>query len=162
MNRKGFTLVELLATLVILGLVTTIVSFGVNGGFGEAKKKTEGVFIGTIKDALNIYLDSDARELDFSSKCTSSLTKNHASVNVYYEKITFFDVINSTYKPITWDDLVNPANKDIACYSADYPINVTIYKDDDYVYYYSVNKDKFECLLDKDGIISNLPEGFVC
>ena len=65
MNRKGFTLVELLATLVILGIIVGIVIISVSGSLGGAKEKTEEVFVDTIKDAMDVYLDSDAKELDF-------------------------------------------------------------------------------------------------
>ena len=43
MNKKGFTLVELLATIVILGIVVGITMYSVNGGFKSAKEKTENV-----------------------------------------------------------------------------------------------------------------------
>ena len=45
MNRKGFTLVELLATLVILGIVVGLGIVISGNVFGGAKEKTEGVFI---------------------------------------------------------------------------------------------------------------------
>jgi hypothetical protein len=45
-------------------------------------------------------------------------------------------------------------------------IVVTVYRDSDYVYYYSVNKADFNCLKNIGGeyksVISNLPEGFAC
>lgn len=159
MNRKGFTLVELIATLVVLGLVMSIVLVSVNGGFGEAKNKTEDVFIGTIKDAMDIYLNSDAKELKFNTTCSNYIDKTYGEVSVKKATITFDKVINSRYKPITQSDLVNPANE-IECNDA-INIVVNIYKDEDYVYYYSINKNGFGCLT-QSGVISNLPEGFDC
>ena len=55
MNRRGFTLVELLATLVLLGIIMGIVLVSINGNFGDAKNQTEDVFVSTIEDALDVY-----------------------------------------------------------------------------------------------------------
>lgn len=166
MNRKGFTLVELIATLVVLGLVMSVVLISVNGGFSNAKEKTEDVFVDTIKDAMDMYLSSDAKKLNFElTSCT--LDKTYGTVNVYKATITFDEVINSEYKPITQKDLVNPANKDVVCSDAS-DIDINIYKDDDYVYYYSIDKSEFGCLLNTNVdngqslVISNLPKGFDC
>lgn len=155
MNKKGFTLVELLATLVILGIVIGIVVIGVVGSLKNAKNKTEDVFAGTLEDALDIYLDSDAKKLNFSNINVCILNKTHGSVKVYKStnSLTFNDIINSTYSPLQLSDLVNPANEDVACNSS---VVVNIYRDEDYVYYYKVNKDGFNCLKNS-GFITNLP-----
>ena len=177
MNNKGFTLVELLAVLVLLSLNKgiTLSVFGVN--LGETKKKTEEVFVETIKDALDMYLTSkEARGLNFNSECGNKLEKTHGDVSVYKaiyidrntgvtRNTNFLDVINSEYRPIVQKDLVNPADKDTACANAS-NIEITIYRDSDYVYYYSVSKSEFGCLKniggDYESIITNLPEGFSC
>ena len=158
MNRKGFTLVELIATLVILGIIMSIVLISVTGDLSNAKNKTEDVFVDTIKDAMDIYLSSDAKKLNFSTKCSNSLDKIYGTVNVYKVTTNFSAVINSEYKPITKKDLVNPANEDATCNSN---ASITIYRDEDYVYYYSVKKSALGCLKGT-GVISNLPEGFTC
>ena len=162
MNRHGFTLVELLATLVVLGIIMGIVVVSVNGNFGDAKKQTEDVFVATIEDALDVYLDSDAKNLKFPYKSEDSfctLNKTHGSVSVFKSStvVTFHDVINSTYHPIAQSDLINPANKDEVCANGS-NIKVNIYRDSDYVYYYSVEKSEFDCL-NTSGKITNLPSG---
>ena len=155
MNKKGFTLVELLATLVILGIVVGITIVSVTSSFRNAKDKTENVFVGTLEDALDIYLDSDARKLGFSTTKTCTLNKTRGSVNVYKSTnaLTFKDIINSSYSSLVEQDLVNPANEKVACNSN---VSVEIYRDDDYVYYYKVSKDNFGCLKN-GGYITNLP-----
>jgi prepilin-type N-terminal cleavage/methylation domain-containing protein len=159
MNNKGFTFVELLATLVVLGIVMSIVMVSVNGGFGDAKNKTEDVFVDTIKDAMDMYLNSNAKDLSFSNLCSNKLNKSHGDISVYKVTTKFSEVINSKYKPITQKDLVNPANE-MKCRNASL-ININVYRDKDFVYYYSIDKSQFDCLK-QTGKISNLPEGFDC
>lgn len=164
MNKKGFTLVELLATLVILGIVMGIVLISTTGGFGKAKDKTEDVFIKTIEDALNIYLDSDAKRLSFTNQCANGINKSHkVGVKVFKTTINFNDVINSTYSPITVREMHNPANKgkdNYQCTNLDNVI-INIYRDEDFVYYYEVDKSQFNCL-NGEGVITNLPSGYGC
>lgn len=160
-KRNGFTIVELLAVLVLLGIIMGIVLVTVNGGFSNAKNKTEEVFIGTIEDALNMYLNSsEAKSLDFdtqNSVCT--IDKTHKlGVKIYEADSSFCNVINSEYHPIAASDLVNPANKDETCSNN---VSIKIFRDEDYVYYYAVPKNSFNCLKDINGesgsYISNLP-----
>lgn len=160
MNKKGFTLIELLAVIIILGIIATIAVFGLSKAFNSAKEKTEDAFIGTIKDAMEIYLASDAKELTFSLECSNTLSKSFANRKVYKVTTTFDSVINSEYRPITQGDLVNPANEDVNCNVAS-NIAINIYRDEDFVYYYSIDKDEFGCLT-KSGTITNLPKGFSC
>lgn len=162
MNKKGFTLVELLATLVILGIVVGITIVGVNGGFRNAKEKTEDVFVKTLTDALDIYLDSDAKKLNYTIFSGCEVTKKLGTAKMYKAtgNITFANIINSEYAPLIESDLVNPANKGVSCKRSD-NIPVEIYRDSDYVYYYKVAKSSFTCLLDTEGYISNLPDGCI-
>ena len=177
MNNKGFTLVELLAVLVLLSIVVGITISVFNVNLGDSKKKTEEVFVDTIKDSLDMYLTSrQARSLNFSTQCSDMLQKTHGNVKVYKVSTNFKSVIESEYKPITQKDLVNPADEDLKCEDAD-EIEITIYRDSDYVYYYRVEKNEFNCLKNigtlkeilNDGtevyyptVITNLPEGFNC
>ena len=171
MNKKGFTLVELLATLVILGIVTGIVLISVSGYFKNAKSKTEDVFIDTIKDVMEVYLNTGhSKSLSFNGLVDNSgkscyLDKTSGFVRVYVAETNFDSVISAEYNTITKNELKNPANEDVSCGEPS-DIDVTIYKDDDSVYYYSIDKGEFgtggnSCLI-SEGVISNLPGEFVC
>ncbi len=158
-KKNGFTLVELLATLVVLGIVITITVITVSGSFSNAKNKTEDVFIKTIDDAMSIYLDSDARQLSYSTTAAKTINKTHGSVKVYKAtaNISFGEVIESAYRPITADDLTNPATEKKCKTNVKI---IEIYRDDDYVYYYRIAKDnlsKLDCLLNTSSDIRNLP-----
>ena len=164
MNNKGFTLVELLAVIVVLGIITGIVIVSSNVDFGKAKSKTEDIYVKTLEDALKIYLDSDAKKLSYGSTSVFSLSKTHGSVNLYKNttSITFNNIINSDYSPLVASDLVNPNNEEAIC-NKNAP--VTIFRDGDYVYYYLMKKSDFQCLknvniddsMDIINYITNLP-----
>ena len=158
-NRNGFTLVELLATLVILGIVVGLVTVSVTGTFKSAKEKTEEVFIETLEDALEVYINSDAKNLTFSTSedyCT--INKTHGQIKVYKANgsRTFSAVVNSSFSPLDASDVKNPANEKKACKidNSAYPLN--IYRDEDFVYYYEIDKRAFECLTGTERI-TNLP-----
>lgn len=184
MNNKGFTLVELLATLVILSIVVGLTLSSFNFNFGKAKEKTEEVFVDTLRDAIDMYLSTETENLKIADEmisgekklmmCDNMLNKmyNKSSKVYILEKkgdsdsilsIKFNDIINSSYKILTKSEFVNPANKDVAC-NVNAVINV--YRDEDYVYYYSIDKSKLACLKNTSGdyssVISNLPEGYSC
>lgn len=154
MNRRGFTLVELLAVLIILGIVVGITIVSINVNLDNAKKHTEEIFIGTIKDALKMYLDSeDAKNLSYTFP-KGNITKSNIDKKLYGTRgkiITFDDVFNSEYRPLNESDFVNPNNKDDSC---NIDSKISIYRDEDFVYYYCVSKSEIGCLTGT-GVISN-------
>ena len=181
MNNKGFTLIELLATLIVLGIVVGITVVGLNINFGKAKEKTEEVFVDTLKDAIDMYLSSEFGSLEKVSQCGNTLSKKHnGAVEVYkYVKnyknnkgdgisspITFKDLIDNSnfeYKPLVESEFINPANET----KCDMAAVINVYRDEDYIYYYSVDKSTLGCLENDssngyDDFITNLPEGYSC
>ena len=160
MNRKGFTLIELLATIVVLGIIVSLTVVSVNVSLEKARKRTEEAFVNTIRDALKIYVDSDAKKLSFGTESVCNINKTHGKIKLYKttkNDLKFTDVINSTYKPILESELVNPANKDREHYQCKSDGLLEIYRDEDYVYYYKISGASFECLNDMTGDITNLP-----
>ena len=173
MNNKGFTLIELVATLVILGLVTSLGLYALRFNMDRAKEKTEEVFVDTLRDAVDVYLSSEFGSLKNGNECSQTLSKKHnTSVSVYRvtkngNDIKFSDIINSKYKPLVESEFVNPANKDVdGKYQCNKDAIIKVYKDEDYVYYYSIDKSELGCLNNLSGdyssVITNLPEGFSC
>ena len=56
MGRKGFTLVELIATVAIISLVFGIASYSIVGIINSSKKKSEALFVEEISDAMTGYV----------------------------------------------------------------------------------------------------------
>lgn len=67
MNKKAFTLVELLATIIILGLLATIVAVNVADYVDEARASSYDTLVKSIKSGTELYLadhSSEYMELD--------------------------------------------------------------------------------------------------
>ena len=66
-NRKGFTLVELLATIAILAIVVGLVIYVAIGAINEGKKKTYQTTIKNVETNASSYLTENAKRLFFLS-----------------------------------------------------------------------------------------------
>lgn len=55
MNKKGFTLVELLATLIVLALVMSLGTYSITSIIKNSKEKNYKLLISNIKDAAESY-----------------------------------------------------------------------------------------------------------
>ena len=94
MNKKGFTLVELLAVIVILGLVITIVGTKGFGAFDNTTKAITSQNINAIKESAKVYLTDviycdDDIDTDFVNETKLSLNldesvKNCEDLKTYY------------------------------------------------------------------------------
>ena len=154
-DKKGFTLIELLATIVLLGIIVGLSIIGVNISIENTKKKTEDVFVKTLTDAFSIYIDSDGRRLTYNSQVCTIDKSHNTGIKIYKasEQLTLNSIINSSYVPLVDSDIINPANEKVTCNKE---AAVEIYRDEDYVYYYKMNKNDLACLKE-EGYITNLP-----
>ena len=125
MNRKGFTLVEMLATIVILSVVMGIASYGVLHVIDSSKQKTEEVFINKLNDAFESYISLNSS--DFKNGGTFTLS----------------DLVKDGL--IDKDSFINPTNKR-DCYAA--TATVSVYQTDDYVNYYDFDLKELNCDID--------------
>ena len=110
MNKKGFTLVELLATVVILGVLITIASFSATVIINNAKKKAGAIAVTNLKEAAITYYKQNNIKL---TKCnegfmvdgdntSSCITKdNEITVNELIEAGAFTDTKNICDKNAT-------------------------------------------------------------
>ena len=113
-NNNGFTLVELLAVIVVLGVVLTIVIRSVMVSMEDAKKEIEKVFVSKLEDAIEQYIDLKKSDIvsDGISGTIKKVTSSNQTlddeegltlVNVYKmkhkedRKFTFQDIINTGF-----------------------------------------------------------------
>ena len=106
MNNKGFTLVELLATILVLALVMSIGTFSIIAIINNAKEKNYNLLLSNIKDAAELYY----QECKYADSNNSAIICN-------LENVKLGDLVNygylkgnSTDKSSRNYTLVNPIN----------------------------------------------------
>lgn len=146
MNRKGFTMIELLAVIVVLGIVLVITFPNMTDVFKSSKLKSEEAFVERISQSIDSYVTLDSSSIGFSPDGTAQKNyggSNH-SVNVYKGTITINTIINNNI--ISEKDYKNPGNENVACNKN---AEIEVYRDSDYVYCHKIKKDSLGCLTDE-------------
>lgn len=142
MNNKGFTLMELLATIVVLGLVTTFTIVTIVNLFDEGKKKAEEAFAKQIEGYIEDYIAMYNKNINFTSEQTaykchpdeSNPTQNICDP-VIVEKSTgnnFLNIIDI----IVGKELINPKTEQ-KCTNVG--SSLTVYRDEDFVYCFKLD-----------------------
>lgn len=143
MNKKGFTMIELLAVIVVLGIVLVITFPNMTDVFKSSKLKSEEAFVERISQSIDSYVTLNSSSIGFSPDGTAQKNyggSNH-SVNVYKGTITMNTIISSNI--ITGKDYKNPGNENVEC---NVNAEIEVYRDSDYVYCHKIKKDSLECL----------------
>lgn len=146
MNRKGFTMIELLAVIVVLGIVLVITFPNMTDVFKSSKLKSEEAFVERISQSIDSYVTLNSSSIGFFEYGTAE--KNYGgsdhTVNIYKETITMNTIISSNI--ITGKDYKNPGNENVACNKN---AEIEVYRDSDYVYCHKIKKDSLGCLTDE-------------
>ena len=160
MNNKGFTLVELLATIVIIGLLAGIATYSVIGTINNSKKAGEKIFTKEIKNAIESYLATNGYGL--VKKGTYIVEHNNKTETITQlgitsgKDITIKDIIDEGF--LESDKLINPANKE-KCFEDKtnpntkiYP-SIKVYKTSEAVYLYYLDLTTTACEISEEFII---------
>ena len=78
MNRKGFTLIEFIAVIVLLGMLLVFTSPYVITAYENSKLKSEELFTNNLSKITDDYIKLNSDELEFTS--TFDAKKRHKSV----------------------------------------------------------------------------------
>lgn len=168
MDRKGFTLVEMLATIFILSLILGIATYGIVGIINNSKKKSEEIFVGkigaAIEDYIGLYGSRLIKSNDLDNVCNikdietgkdgckfekcvdSTCSEGHREISAY--EYLYNDNISGNTRNLTLKDIVdaNFFDRDklinpvnkLDCLVGVEPV-IRIFKDSDYVYYYYID-----------------------
>ena len=165
MNNKGFTLVEMLAVVVILALVGGIATVGVINTINTSKIKSEKIFVDKLSNLIDDYLDlyRPSQEVTTSytiNKCANSNCSKKTELKII--KVTksgdihLSDLIDK--KIISEEDLINPKTKEKCLIEGNIDPEIKVYRDEEYVYYYYVDLRGNCDISDENGIINTLPD----
>ena len=151
LNRKGFTLIEVISVVLILGIIVAIVLPSVVGYLDTSKDRSEEIFVDEMERIIGEYVALEGRNIYFDTslvhnyeKC-DPLDKSCYTVKVYKNStITFNDVISSGL--LKENDIINPKTKQLC--NINTPI--TVYRDEEYVYCYETRLDCVESTDDKN------------
>lgn len=176
MNQKGFTLVELLATIVILSVLGVIAYTSVNNYIKTSKEKAEDKFLDGIATDIDSFISLNSKnfkktgsEISFDKVVykseingTKSYSKHATAWKMECENSVDFKhcdngfTLQSLITGLKLDGTYENPNTNDVCDAKNIPIEV--YKDSDYVYYYFVNmKEAAGCKSSKN--IDTRPEG---
>ena len=172
MNNKGFTLVEMLAVVVILGIVLGIATTSVLSAIETSKEESEKVFVGKIETAVESYINLNGIGMDEKSggatytfdKCRKVKENgecedgDYNTIETEAVELEGFDLEEITKDFVDEDGMVNPRNKEKCLKNSGNPV-VMVFKDDDMVYYYYADLSSLDCdIAPENQIITNIPE----
>ena len=172
MNNKGYTLVELIATVVILSIVMGIVANGVIGIINRSKEKSEKIFVDKLENVIQTYINNNRLDWQIDNsfatkefnKCRRIKDDGDCYSDIETTQVDLYKIKDSFSLSSLEDDryikgakIINPKNKK-NCLSDDKNALVDLYKDSDSVYYYYVDLENLACEITKDyAIVSNIP-----
>lgn len=83
MNKKGLTIVELLAVLVVIGLMAVVIFPVITGNINDSQNKTNEIQKASIKEAAESYVADNVGLNIFLNKDTEEITLNTLIENGY-------------------------------------------------------------------------------
>lgn len=150
-NNKGFTLIEVIAVVLMLAIIVAIVLPSVFGYLDTSKDRSEEIFVGEMERIIGEYIALEGRNMTFDTnngkkreKCDPMEGDSSCVEVIVYknkDKVTFNDLTNSGLIKIT--DIINPKNG-MQCSPS---TEIIVYRDEDYVYCYET---KLDCVDSKD------------
>ena len=119
MNKKGFTLIELIATIALLAIIAVIAFVSINNVITKSKIENCKTLVSSISVAASEYASDNRYKSDFINR-----------INDNEVIITAKELVDNNYLK---GDIINPSNKSVIDAST---ISVHIYVNDDYTVRY--------------------------
>ena len=136
-NRKGFTLIELIAVIVILSIILIVAVPNLIETYKQSKLKSEGMFVKQLTKSIESCVSLNGSEMSFTEesgtyykqktiKTKESCQVDRNEVKVYKSETTIQDIIDSNI--IEESEYRNPGNKDTKCVPN---AKIEVYRDSD-------------------------------
>lgn len=143
MNRKGFTLIEVLAVIIVLAIILVIAAPSISNVYNNSKLKSEEVFTNRLSTIIGSYVKLNTDTIGFVRE-EESVAKDDQDITIYKGTITINNIINDNLLPI--EDYINAGNKDAQCNSN---AMVEVYRDSDFVYCHKVEASSLGCITEE-------------
>lgn len=105
MNKKGFTLIELIITIAIMALIGIVISTNMLGLFSKQEDKEYEEFVNKIEDAACVYV-----ETEFTSTERTNC-RNHGCI-ITMDNLIYSGYISEDLKdPNTGDKIINDLDR---------------------------------------------------
>lgn len=153
LNKKGFTLIELIAVIVILSIILVFVVPNLLDTYKRSKLKTEKAFVDQLSKGIESYITLYSNEMSFSKvdgNFVKEITDNRSDkpsydVDVYKADITVKNIIDKNI--IEASEYINPGNRgDNTKKCKPETDTITVYRDSDFVYCFKM--PPMDCLTD--------------
>lgn len=117
LNKKGFTLVELIATIVVLALVVSISAYAITNIINSAKEKNYELLIKNIIDASETYYQECKYKYSNNSGITCNDNETLQGYTVTLQKLVNYGYLKGNGTKDNKMEIINPKdNKNIgAC-----------------------------------------------
>jgi prepilin-type N-terminal cleavage/methylation domain-containing protein len=181
MNNKGFTLVELLATIVIISILGVIAYTSVSSYIKTSQDKAEDKFLDEVSTEVESYIslysgnfktDKTSPSYNFDKVVKSSINAEGTAGSDVTRAVTGYKMIRTDGNEFTLSNIINDlkttekfvnpkTNKE--CSASE--VKISVFMDSDFVYYYYVDfngtdTSDGECDVPKRKNINTLPANF--
>lgn len=119
MNKKGFTLVELLAIIVVIALISVLISPSIINLFGTSKDKTYEILINNIQKAAENYFQEceygDLSSARYGTKACriDKINDNKSKTEISLETLATFGMLKVTSVDEEQNKvIINPKNNE--------------------------------------------------
>jgi len=159
MNNKGFTLVELLATIVILGIISTVTIVTVTEYYQRSKEKAEEAFYKQLEGYVYDYITLSGSKLAYVNSGYTNLQKcykdgeDEICENTTLKKASDNFQLGTLIESVVSKDVLNPKT-DVKCTDSNTTLN--IYRDSDYVYCFSIKPNGNSCISETISTCENI------
>ena len=117
LNYKGFTLVELLAVIAIMGMLAVIMVPTISGVIEENKTNNSANLKNSIKSSARAYISDNRYEIKLDNNSCNNNTRNIISIDntsISDSKITVKLLVDKGYLKSNSGNIINPeTNKPI-------------------------------------------------
>ena len=143
MNRRGFTLIELIAVMVVLSIILAVGVPTMINAYKDSQLEAEGMFVKELSKSIEGYISLYNTSIPFSKDYIYIVKPGEKSnMHAYKGTISVDELINKNI--IEAKDYKNAGNKSQKCNATAKVIEV--YRDEDFVYCHRIKKESLECL----------------